>query len=87
LKKSEIPFLRLVLHQDFSFKPGIEVTEIRQVKGLEFDYVIMLECNMDTYPVNDESRHLMHVGMTRAAHQLWLITTANPSRLIPEHLL
>ncbi|MBN2343227.1 MAG: ATP-binding domain-containing protein [Deltaproteobacteria bacterium] len=87
LKKSEIPNLRLVLEQDFSFTPGIEVTEIRQVKGLEFDYVIMVECNDDSYPLTDEARHLMHVGMTRAAHQLWLITTATPSALIPKNLL
>ncbi|MBN2714984.1 MAG: ATP-binding domain-containing protein [Deltaproteobacteria bacterium] len=87
LKKAEIPKLRLVLEQDFSFTPGIDVTEIRQVKGLEFDYVVMVECNEDSYPVTDESRHLMHVGMTRAAHQLWLIATATPSALIPKHLL
>ncbi|MBN2525780.1 MAG: ATP-binding domain-containing protein [Deltaproteobacteria bacterium] len=87
LKKAEIPRLRLVVEQDFSFTPGIEVTEIRQVKGLEFDYVVMVECNDDSYPLTDESRHLMHVGMTRAAHQLWLITTATPSALIPKSLL
>ncbi len=87
LKKAEIPRLRLVVEQDFSFTPGIEVTEIRQVKGLEFDYVVMVECNEDSYPVTDEARHLLHVGMTRAAHQLWLITTANPSQLIPKNLL
>jgi len=87
LKKAEIPYLRMVARQDFSFKPGIEVTEIRQVKGLEFDYVIMVECNDDTYSVNDESRHLMHVGMTRAAHQLWIVTTGTPSPLIPKSLL
>ncbi|MBN2804595.1 MAG: ATP-binding domain-containing protein [Deltaproteobacteria bacterium] len=87
LKKAEIPYLRFVGMQDFSFKPGIEVTEIRQVKGLEFDYVIMVDCNNETYPVNNESRHLMHVGMTRAAHQLWLVTTGKPSPLLPEELL
>lgn len=87
LKKAEIPNLRLVTEQDFSFTPGIDVTEIRQVKGLEFDYVIMVECNDDSYPVTDDARHLMHVGMTRAAHQLWLITTTTPSTLIPRKLL
>lgn len=87
LQKSEIPNLRLVAEQDFSFTPGIEVTEIRQVKGLEFDYVIMVECNDDSYPITDEARHLLHVGMTRAAHQLWLVTTGKPSALIPKKIL
>ncbi|NLN62880.1 MAG: ATP-binding domain-containing protein [Myxococcales bacterium] len=87
LRKAEVPQLELITDQDFSFAPGVEVTDIRQVKGLEFDYVIMVDCNADTYPLSDEARHHMHVGITRAAHQLWLITTAKPSPLIPERLL
>ena len=86
LKKAEIPRLSLVVEQDFSFRPGVEVTEVRQVKGLEFDYVVLVECNEDSYPLNDEARHLLHVGMTRAAHQLWLVTTGRPSPLIPASL-
>jgi DNA helicase II / ATP-dependent DNA helicase PcrA len=87
LKKAEIPGLRLSINQDFPFVPGVDVTDVRQVKGLEFDYVIMVECNEDTYSVNDESRHLMHVGMTRAAHQLWLVATSAPSQIIPARIL
>ena len=32
-----------------------------------------------TYGRDDESRHLFHIGVTRAAHQLWLIVTATPT--------
>jgi DNA helicase-2/ATP-dependent DNA helicase PcrA len=48
---------------------------------------VLVECNEDSYPLNDEARHLLHVGMTRAAHQLWLVTTGKPSPLIPAGLL
>jgi DNA helicase-2/ATP-dependent DNA helicase PcrA len=87
LKKAEIPRLSLVLEQDFSFSPGVEVTEIRQVKGLEFDYVVLVDVNRDTYPDDDESRHLLHVGATRGAHQLWIFVTKTPSPILPSRLL
>jgi DNA helicase-2/ATP-dependent DNA helicase PcrA len=83
LKRAEVPRLSRVRAQDFSFKPGVEVTDIRQVKGLEFDYVVMVDVTAGAYPANDESRHLLHIGATRAAHQLWLIATGEPSRLLP----
>jgi DNA helicase-2/ATP-dependent DNA helicase PcrA len=86
LKQAEIPNLRRVAEQDFPFKPGVDVTDLRQVKGLEFDYVILVEVNQSTYPVDEEARHLLHIGATRAAHQLWLLATGKPSELVPEAL-
>ncbi|MEA2625510.1 MAG: ATP-dependent helicase UvrD/PcrA, partial [Candidatus Binatota bacterium] len=38
---SEHPATRLVVHGEFGFEPGIDVTDIDEVKGLEFDYVIV----------------------------------------------
>ena len=58
--------------QDFRFAPGIEITEVDQVKGLEFDYVILLDASAEHYPDDARSRRLLHVGATRAVHQLWL---------------
>lgn len=87
LARSEVPGLRRVRAFDFGFRPGVEVTEIRQVKGLEYDYVILVDLNNSTYPVEDESRHLLHVGATRAAHQLWVVSTGNPSRILPDWLV
>jgi DNA helicase II / ATP-dependent DNA helicase PcrA len=86
LAKAEVSRVRRVADQDFLFKPGIDVTDVRQVKGLEFDYVILVDVSDATYPTDDESRHLLHIAATRAAHQLWLITSANPSLLIPQVL-
>jgi DNA helicase-2/ATP-dependent DNA helicase PcrA len=87
LARAEIPSLRRVRVQDFSFRPGVEVTEIRQVKGLEFDYVILVDVNATSFGTDDESRHLFHIAATRAAHQLWLIVTGAPSPLFPPQLL
>ena len=86
LARAEVPSLRRVRAQTFGFRPGIEVTDVRQVKGLEFDYVVMLDVNASSYALDDESRHLFHIGVTRAAHQLWLVATGRPSALLPEAL-
>jgi DNA helicase II / ATP-dependent DNA helicase PcrA len=86
LRRAEVPYLRRVANQDFPFKPGIDVTDVRQVKGLEFDYVVLVEVNEASYPEDDEARHLLHIAITRAAHQLWLLATDRPSRLLPESL-
>ena len=86
LRQAEIPNLRRVAEQDFPFKAGVDVTDLRQVKGLEFDYVILVEVNQSTYPVDDEARHLLHIGATRAAHQLWILTTGKASELLPQSL-
>ena len=87
LKRAEIPRLRRIADQDFPFKPGVDVTDVRQVKGLEFDYVVLAEVNEGSYPAEDEARHLLHIGATRAAHQLWLLASGKPSPLLPEELV
>jgi DNA helicase-2/ATP-dependent DNA helicase PcrA len=86
LERAEIPGLRLVADQDFSFRAGVEVTDISQTKGLEFDYVLLVDADASTYGPDDLSRHLLYVGITRAAHQLWLLHCGNPSSLLPDTL-
>ncbi len=86
LQRAEVPYLRRVAEQDFSFKPGVDVTDVRQVKGLEFDYVVIVEASESSYPDDDEARHLLHIAATRAAHQLWLFAVGKPSPLLPQEL-
>ena len=86
LARAEVPALRLVADQDFSFTPGIDVTDVRQTKGLEFDIVILLDVNESSYGTGDDARRLLHVAMTRAAHQLWVTYTSAPSALLPTGL-
>lgn len=86
LVAGEVPNLRRISEQDFAFRPGVEVTDVKQVKGLEFDYVVLVDVNTASYPADDEARHLLHIGATRAAHQLWVVATGTASKLLPESL-
>jgi DNA helicase-2/ATP-dependent DNA helicase PcrA len=82
LAKNDLLPIRRVENQDFSFAPGIEVTEVEQVKGLEFDYVILVDVDDINYPDAATSRRRLHVGATRAIHQLWLTTVGTQSSLL-----
>jgi DNA helicase II / ATP-dependent DNA helicase PcrA len=84
LRIAEVPRLRRVRREDFSFTAGVDVTDVRQVKGLEFDYVVLLEPTRANYPEHVQSRHLMHIGATRAAYQLWLLSVGPRSSLVPD---
>lgn len=74
--------VRRVVDQDFSFSPGIEITEIEQAKGLEFDYAILVDASHENYPDVPRARRRLHVGATRAVHQLWLTCVGTPSPLL-----
>ena len=82
LERCELPRLHLVAEGDFTFAPGVEVTEVEQAKGLEFDYVVLVDADADAYPETDEARRRLHVGATRAVHQLWLTSVGTPSPLV-----
>lgn len=86
LRNAEVANVRLISEQNFPFQAGVDVTDVRQVKGLEFDYVVLVEVSAASYPDNDEARHLLHIAATRAAHQLWVTTTGKASPLVPEWL-
>jgi DNA helicase-2/ATP-dependent DNA helicase PcrA len=86
LRRAEVPALRRVRRDEFNFQPGVDVTDVAQVKGLEFDYVVMVDVNDASYPDVHWARHLLHIGVTRAAHQLWLVSTGELSRLVPTAL-
>jgi DNA helicase-2/ATP-dependent DNA helicase PcrA len=82
LRTAEVPRVEHVQDQRFRFAPGVEVTEVAQVKGLEFDYVILVEASTTHYPDTPHARRVLHVGATRAIHQLWLTSVATPSALL-----
>ena len=82
LQRTDLANMRIIRNQEFSFTPGIDVTDISQTKGLEFDTVIIADADASTYGPDILSRQLLYVGLTRAAHQLWLLHCGNPSKLI-----
>jgi DNA helicase-2/ATP-dependent DNA helicase PcrA len=82
LERAELPRLRRIRDGEFPFKAGIEVTEVAQVKGLEFDYVVVLDVDSTNYPDTPAARRTLHVAATRAVHQLWMMSVGTPSPLV-----
>ena len=64
----------------------MDVTDVAAVKGLEFDYVILVEVSAASFPETPSARRLLHVGATRAVHQLWLTSVATPSPLVRDQI-
>lgn len=79
---AELPEARLVLAGEFGFEPGLDVTDVDNAKGLEFDYVVVPDATAGAYPMSDEARRRLHVAVTRTAHQLWLVAGGAPSPLL-----
>jgi DNA helicase-2/ATP-dependent DNA helicase PcrA len=75
--------VRLVLDGDFAFAPGVDVTEVAQVKGLEFDHVIVPDVTAAVYPDTPENRRMLHVAATRASRRLWVVSPGPPSPILP----
>jgi DNA helicase-2/ATP-dependent DNA helicase PcrA len=82
LSRAEVPNVRRVAAQDFTWEPGFDVTDVRQTKGLEFDEVVLLETTATSYPDSPQARHALYVGATRAAHQLWCVASDKPSPMV-----
>jgi DNA helicase-2/ATP-dependent DNA helicase PcrA len=82
LSRAEVANVRRVSQQDFSWEPGVDVTDVRQTKGLEFDEVVLLETTTATYPATPAARHALYVAATRASHQLWCVASGAPSPLV-----
>lgn len=73
LQRHGVNDLRRQARQEFSFQPGVVVTNAHQVKGLEFSAVMVINPTPQHYRDNLESRMLLHVVFTRAADHLWII--------------
>ncbi len=82
LLRAEVPQVRRVARQDFTWAAGFDVTDVRQTKGLEFDEVILLETSAASYPDDAAARHALYVATTRAAHQLWCVASEAPSPIV-----
>ena len=69
LSDAGVPGVRRAARGDFSFQPGVVVSNVHQVKGLEFDGVILVEPS----DFSAADKHLLHVAITRAAEKLWVV--------------
>ncbi len=74
--------VRLALEGRFLFRPGVEVTCVPEVKGLEFDIVIAPDLGPQPYPDDARARRALYVAVTRATEHLALASTRAFSPLL-----
>jgi len=67
----------------FSFEEGILVTDVRQVKGLEFYSVLLWNPSARSYGNDDLGQNLLYVAVTRAEENLCLVTWDRPAKSLP----
>jgi superfamily I DNA/RNA helicase len=76
----ELP-ARLVF--DGRFVPrGVQVSTVDEVKGLEFDFVVVADAGARDYPGDPASRRALYAAVTRARHGLALATAGPPSPIL-----
>jgi DNA helicase-2/ATP-dependent DNA helicase PcrA len=74
--------VRLAFDGDFDFRPGITVTCVQEVKGLEFDHVVVPDAGASTYADTPDARRALYVAVTRATHRLALLSVGAWSPLL-----
>ncbi|HYY51983.1 MAG TPA: ATP-binding domain-containing protein [Myxococcales bacterium] len=72
----------LALEGAFTFGPGAQVTCVPEVKGLEFDHVVVPDAVAGQYADTAEARRSLYVAATRASAQLVLAAAGTPSPLL-----
>ncbi|SVB85507.1 uncharacterized protein METZ01_LOCUS238361, partial [marine metagenome] len=83
LEKMILHEVRVGYRDQFTFEPGVIVSNIHQVKGLEFDAVALVEPSEQFYPNNNsESRNMLYVGVTRAEDDLLMIGSSPFSKVL-----
>jgi DNA helicase IV len=81
LHAREVP-ARLVFDGRFLAR-GVQVSTIEEVKGLEFDFVVVPDAGAREYPDDAASRRALYVAVTRARHQVVLACTGETSPVVP----
>lgn len=85
LRKMGHASVRLGYRDQFTFAPGVIVTNVNQVKGLEFRNVLIVEPSEKHYRSNsEEDRNLLYVGITRAEVLLDFIASEPVTNYLPE---
>lgn len=74
---------RLVLDGSFLARGGVQVTTVDQVRGLEFDTVIVPDATADVYGGEPSARRALYVAVTRTRHQLVLAGAGKGTHLLP----
>ena len=73
--------LNLITPESTGFQEGVSVASVRMSKGLEFDQVMILHADDQTYRT-EYDRDLLYVACTRALHKLTVLYSGTKSRLL-----
>ena len=73
--------VHLALGGRFHFGAGTQVTCVPEVKGLEFDHVVIPDATAGRYPDAPEPRRALYVAATRASAQLLLAAAGEATPL------
>ena len=68
-------------NKHFDFAPGVTVTNYRQIKGLEFDAVVVVEPDEEHYPSDVQGTRNLYTVITRARERVIIVAT---DRLTPK---
>jgi DNA helicase-2/ATP-dependent DNA helicase PcrA len=77
------PLVRLGDAHSFSFEEGILVTDIKQVKGLEFFSVLLWNPNKESFPNTQLGKNFLYVAVTRAEENLSIVSWGRQTELLP----
>jgi len=78
---------QLILKRDqtFNLQKGISILPINLSKGLEFEKAILFNVSKENFDdFVDYDGRLLYVGVTRALHELFLISLGEPTKLLKE---
>jgi DNA helicase IV len=80
LQLRELP-VRIVFDGRFLAR-GVQVSTVDEVKGLEFDFVVVPDVDARRYPDDERARRTLYVAVTRARHQVLLACVGPRSPLV-----
>lgn len=76
--------IRIGHNKEFVFEPGITITNVRQIKGLEFDSVLIVGVNSENYPKTLEAQRNLYTSITRARERLRIYAVGELSPLLAD---
>lgn len=74
--------VRLGHNKQFVFGPGITVSNSRQVKGLEFETVVVFDPSARDYPASTDGKRALYMVLTRAKERLHFVAQQPVSPLL-----
>lgn len=77
------PLVRVADDTQFSFEAGIIVTDVAQVRGLEFINLLLWNPSNRDFPNDDQHRNLLYLALSRARENVAIISWGAASNLLP----